>query len=149
MEGSYLDLGVVLFQTNDGTGAFVDGGGRAQNAAVLSAAAFVDGAVFQAGRADTLACAVHMARAGVTNVHAQLLQRRDDRNNPGVFAWAPVMTTRSDTGVSAFAQTLAAADGADIFLTCAPRGSGSFKWQVKVDGVPAAGDKVVIGVGAA
>lgn len=147
MEGSYIDIGVVIYQTNDGSGSYTDAGGRIQNAATLSTSAFVDGTVFQAGRGDAMASAVHIARSGVTNVHLQLWQRRDDRNNPGVFSWAPVMTTRSDTGASAWAQTFATTDNADIFLTCAPQGSGSFKWSLKVDGVPAAGDKVVVGVG--
>lgn len=149
MEGNYLDLGIVVYQTGDGSGTYVDGGGRTQDAGTMSTSAFVDGVAFQAGRGDALVSALHIARSGVTTVDVQLLQKRNDRNNPSLFGWAPVQTTRSDTGVAAYAQSFATTDSSDVTLTCSPAGGGSFKWQVKVTGSPAAGDLVAIGAATA
>ena len=144
-----MDLGIQLYQTGDGSGSYRAAEGTLHDAGHL-AGTYVDGSIFQAGRAAIVVGAVHVARAHVTNVYVKFMARRRDPQNPGLFSWAPVQTVRSDTGAAAYEHKLAATDPADVLLqTRDAQATGDLRWSVRVDndGSPlVAGDVVAIGI---
>jgi len=112
------DFGIKLYLTHDGSGIYFDAEGETGSAGTIGAIP-VYSEPFSLEAQHRGAVAVHIDRAGggIGDVDMVIEGRVIDGRNPGIFDWAPLLSSRSDGATPAvYEHTLTAAQGADVFL---------------------------------
>lgn len=139
------DLGIVLYLTKTASTSYVDRKGATRTSQAWNGATYVTAAaadLVNVGASLRQAVTVRLALDGVVSatIAVEVRENGEDTDNPTAFptasstSWAPLRTTRSDTGANAYEHAMTA-DGTIRLLTEDGSLAGEMRVKMKLSGV--------------